>query len=397
MQQSSHATYLIYILTILLAVSPSIALGDGNRNLLLIAAMGISPILFFIYPIFIPKIDIPLIILCLMMIFFPWIRHSESMRWSTVLYTCMFALYLMAYVRVLYSSTFSKNDMLKLLKGLLIAYSAVLLIQQFCVLTGLPIFNLSNYDPGEPWKLNSLMSEPSHSARIIPILMYFYISLTNNNDLKSSVQEHKLPWIAFLWTTLTMGSATAFLFIFIVLFKFVNIQHIISLFILVFVIGIGVLFLQENKSAKRLIQFTEAVISLDEKKMIKADHSASTRVVPSLMAMKYLNLDSLDSWTGHGVDYDASLPKMHGVAKGSAGAFYIWINFGFLVAALLWAFTFSVCYIPGNYVTIAIWILTCVIVGGTNTQLLWLVLALTTSYKYVVKDKTDEDYTYSTR
>lgn len=376
---------IIYLFIILFAVSPAFALGDDNRNLLLISVMTITPIILFFYPVLMPKIDIPLIALCSMMLFFPWLLHPETIRWSTILYTCMFALYFMSFVRVLYYSDFSAEDLKKLLKWLLYAYFIVLLIQQFCVLTDLPIFNLSNYNPNHPWKLNSLMSEPSHAARIIPIIMYFYINLTEENNIKDSIRENKLVWISFLWPILTMGSATAFLFVFIVLLKFVDIRQVFSVLFITVTLGVSILLLSENKTANRMINFSKAVITLDEKKMIETDHSASSRVVPSFMALKYLSLDSKDGWFGHGVDYDTRLPKIPGLPKGSAGAFYIWINFGFLVAILTWIFTLRICYIPDKKVTVFIWFLTCFIVGGLNTQIMWFVLLLATTYKYVMK------------
>lgn len=171
-----------------MAIAPAFALGDDNRNLLLIGAMGVSPYFFFRYPIIIPKVDFYLGSICLFMVIFPLLFHPETMRWSTVLYSCMFCVYFMAFARVLYSNGYDFSDFSKLLKGLIYAYCIVLIIQQFCVLTNLPIFNLSNYDIREPWKLNSLMSEPSHSARIIPVLMYLYVTvqfnLKNNYSLK---------------------------------------------------------------------------------------------------------------------------------------------------------------------------------------------------------------------
>ena len=81
---------IINIMIILVAVSPAFALGEGNRNMLLIGAMCLSPYFFIRFPIIIPKVDIPLTILCLMMTAFPLIFHPETMRWSTVLYSCLF-------------------------------------------------------------------------------------------------------------------------------------------------------------------------------------------------------------------------------------------------------------------------------------------------------------------
>ena len=77
--------------TTLLFISPAFALGDGARNLLLIIAMGISPILFLFYPIIKIKTDLPLIIFILMSIFFPLLNHPESMRMeycSVWMYVC---------------------------------------------------------------------------------------------------------------------------------------------------------------------------------------------------------------------------------------------------------------------------------------------------------------------
>ena len=173
-----HNTLVDFII-ITLSVSPAFALADDNKNLLLILAMAILiPFIFINNPTRISKIDFTLISLCLCMIIFPLLGHPETMRWSTVLYSCIFCLYFMAFTRVLSDSTYSNNDLLRILKLLIYAYCMVLIIQQFCVLTGLPIFNLSNYSIKEPWKLNSLMSEPSHSARIIPVLMYLFVCLS---------------------------------------------------------------------------------------------------------------------------------------------------------------------------------------------------------------------------
>ena len=64
----------------------------------------------------------------------------------------------------------------------------------------MPIFNLSNYDLNEPWKLNSLSAEPSHSARIMALLMYCYITIkelvTNiKYNFKFDLKKDKWIWI----------------------------------------------------------------------------------------------------------------------------------------------------------------------------------------------------------
>ena len=59
----------IKILIILISISPAFALGEGNRNLLLIMAMGLSPLLLLRRLTLIPKIDVPIISLCFCLIY----------------------------------------------------------------------------------------------------------------------------------------------------------------------------------------------------------------------------------------------------------------------------------------------------------------------------------------
>lgn len=379
---------IVYLFIILLAISPAFALGEGNRNLLLIGAMLISPLILLRYPIVIPKIDIPLVGLCLMMAFFPLILHPETMRWSTVLYSYLFCFFFMAFVRVFYHSRFTSVDFLRLLKGLIYAYCIVLIIQQICVLTGLPIFNVSNYDPSDPWKLNSLMSEPSHSARIVPIMMYIYLQeretvLRRSYYIKTDFGADKLVWFAFLWTIFTMGSATGFLFLILVLSKILKIRKFSSVLIIM-IVGLGLtLVLSENAAFMRTITFTKAFLTFDETEMMAADHSAACRVVPSFIAVKQIDLSTLDGWFGYGVDAEKNLPMMPGVPVAGAGILYLWYNYGFFVALLYWIFTFLICYKRNHLSSILIWFLSVFIVGGINNQIVWLVLILCYTQKHI--------------
>jgi len=365
-------------------------LGEGNRNLLLIGAMELSPIFFLLKPVFIPKVDLPLISLCLFLILLPLSLHPETMRWSTVLYSCLFCSYFMVFVRVLKTSTYSDENFLTLLKGLLYAYCIVLIIQQFCVLVNLPIFNVSNYTPLNPWKLNSLMSEPSHSARIIPILMYFFL-LTKERIIgkkyvfKEQFAKDKKVWFAFLWPVLTMGSATAFIFLLIILLKlFSNLTYTKGLFMAAIVLAVVLAFGQENKNVKRSIDFTTAVVTLDEKNVIEADGSGAHRIVSTLRGAKFIGLTKVDDLFGYGVDADMKLvPNFQSVVlPGSAGAFHLWVNFGLFVAILWWGFSFRLIYQPkAKCVSIFIWFITIFIMGGLNNQIIWMVLAISYGYK----------------
>ena len=380
----------INLMITILSVSPAFALGEGNRNLFLIGAMSLSPFFFIRYPVIIPHIDIPLTLLGTMMIGFPFALHADTLRWSTVLYSCMFFMYFMAFARVISLNKYSICDFVKLVKGLIYAYCIVLIIQQFCVLFGLPIFNVSNYTPMDPWKLNSLMSEPSHSARIIPILMFFFILLREKEIgakylFKERFQEDRLVWISFLWATLTMGSATAYIFsLIIVLFIFPSLKQAKT--IIVMLVGAIAVIVMAGKSQNfvRAYKFGMAVLTLDEHKVIKADGSGAHRIVQSFRGAKAVGLHEVDDWFGHGVDADGLLiPNWQSRdLSGGAGLFCLWVNHVFLVCALWWCFSFWIVFLKETpFISIYIWILSVFIMGGLNNQIIWMVLALSFCYK----------------
>ena len=199
----------------ILMTSLAFALGEDRRNYILIVAMGLSPLILVLTP-SITRNDVKIYFIILLSIFCPLLNHPETMRWSTVLYGCMFYLYFIALCHLLAFSNTSQSDIMKVLKCLLFAYAIVLVIQQLCVLLGLPIFNVSNYNIKEPWKLNSLMSEPEHSGRMVSLLMYSYLTVKSIKSGKESFAEswksEKLLWFAFLWCVLTSLSAGAYLF-----------------------------------------------------------------------------------------------------------------------------------------------------------------------------------------
>ena len=166
MLKNKKKSFFLIIILVSMAISHAFALGEGNRNLFLIGVMSISQIIILRFFEF-DKLDFLLLLFFTTIAIFPSLSHPETMRWSTVFYSIMFGLTFIAYKQLLRQKHFSILNYFKILKLLIYAYFIVLLIQQFCVLTGLPIFNLSNYDVTQPWKLNSLAAEPSHSARIV--------------------------------------------------------------------------------------------------------------------------------------------------------------------------------------------------------------------------------------
>jgi hypothetical protein len=380
--------YLLILILTALAVSPAFALGEGNRNLLLIGVMGLSPIIILYFGRF-DRINPWLAFFMVSIIIFPLIYQPQSMRWSTVLYAIMFCLTFIAYKELLYHSKFTVIHYYKLLKYLIYAYFIVLLIQQFCVLTGLPIFNLSNYNPITPWKLNSLSAEPSHTARVVALLLYSYITikellLDRSYNFRLDFKKDKWVWIAFFWTMVTMGSGTAFLFIVVVLLKFIRFKNLIPIFILAGGIIIALNFI-EFPAAERTYKTVMATLTLNEATIIEADHSASIRILPVIILSQMVTLNSFDGWFGHGVDYVSTFLSDYipGVPEGISGGGFlqIWMEYGFISMLLFFIFSFFNSYKKGGFFSIFFWFML-VFLYGVNNQIVWLCLILLYTNKY---------------
>ena len=372
------AYWLLLLIVIALATSPAFALGQANKNLLLIGVMSISPMLIIFFNNF-QKSDIWIIILVVLVLIIPNINHPTTMRWSTVLYMCMFCFTFMAYTRLLSKSKLAPLDFMKILRVLIIAYAVVLIIQQICVLFGLPIFNVSGYSISNPWKLNALSSEPSHTSRIVAFLMYCYIIvkelvLKRPYSLKKDAANDKWLWISFFCTMTTIGASTSFLFLPLVLLKFIRLKDLLPLvFLITTIFGISIFF--GVTAFERAYNVFIAVLSLNPEIITNADHSASIRIVPILVLIPLLNITTLDGLFGHGIDYVGSILYLMvpGIEKGmpGGGLMQLWLDYGFIIFLV---FTFGSIYFTfskRNKLSIIFWFFL-VLMYGVNNQILWL-------------------------
>ena len=367
----------------ILMTSLAFALGEDRRNYILIAVMGISPLIIVLTPL-ITRNDAYIYFIIMLSIFCPLLNHPATMRWSTVLYGCMFYIYLIALCHLFMFSNTSQSDIMKLLKCLLFAYAIVLIIQQLCVLLGLPIFNVSNYNIKEPWKLNSLMSEPEHSGRMVGLLMYSYLTIksikSGDESLVESWKSEKLLWCAFIWCMLTSLSAGAYLFLFIVLTRFMTSKNFLQMAFSLSAVFLAANFFIESVALERFIKFSSAALTFDIYKMCQADLSAALRIVPSILCIQQIDLSTVDGWFGHGVDYVSTFMSKYirGVEIGytGGGLFLTAVEYGFLVFVVLAIVTFKLCYDKNNKIpTILFWVFSVLFVG-VNSQITWATITM---------------------
>lgn len=384
LKRRSLFKWLFYIIIVSLSTSLSLFTDQvDNRNYFLIGCMSMGPVIVFLSGRILPKIDIPILSIIALTITIQYFVYSGSSRLSSSLFGFMFMIYFLAAVRCFMAARLSPVKLQNLLKYLIYAYCLLLLIQQFCVITGLPIPNeIAEYK--NEWKLNSLSAEPSHTARYLGILMYSFLVITDIRwghriSLLQSFRKYRYVWLSFLWVMLTITSATAIIILFLILSKYLKPRNLVfacGAVALIFMVGVT----SDFKPLKRSTTFIQAVATADTDKMIEADHSASIRVVPTILCAKRINPGSIKGWIGEGAGSTSKWMsyKMAGVEKGWSGGGIVnyVLEYGLIVGLLFISFSFWCCFDNRNKLcTIGLWTM-CVLFIGVNTQIGWLCILM---------------------
>lgn len=380
---------IIYLVLFSIAIYPAPLLNeDTGMSYLLIVAMFFSACSIINKQQFF-KTELILYLFLIFLWGFPLLSNSSSFRLSTIMFTTLYVVSYIAYMKCLSRGAFSLEKYIVFLRAVIIAYFCMLVIQQICVLFDLPVLNANNYSSYNAWKLNALSAEPSHSARIIGVLMYSHLIMTELvNEKKFTLIDYfmkdKLLIISFLWLSLTMGSSTAFLMLALLILRFFHLKDIWLMGLLVGLGGVLVSGL-DMQAFDRFVNFATAVMSLDKEQMILADHSASVRVVPFIIAADKLDLLSLSGLIGNGVDFTKSFMSIEfpGVKDGftGGGLLSFALEFGWPLCLTFLYITFKQMVIYKELLTFVFWFVL-VVISGINAPLLWFSLFFLSTNKY---------------
>lgn len=379
----------IHVIILSMAITPAFLLGGGDRNLFLIIIMMTMPILFIRKLGKINKEDILLIVFAFSILLIPILNQPDFVRFSTIFYSFMFIITFLTYKQYLLNNELPIELYKKIIIQILYAYFIVLVIQQFCVYLGLPIFNVNNYTSLEPWKLNSLSAEPSHTARIVALLFYSYIVIKEILSKKKysiieNFKEDKFIIICFLWVILTSNSGTAYLFFLIILLKLLDIKNSI-LMIFFIIITLSILFKYEVTSFIRVIDVINATLTFNPQDIINADHSASIRIVPTLIILDKIDLSTLNGWFGNGIDYSSSFlyKLIPGVKEGftAGGMIVLLFEYGFTSFIILVVYTLLTVCDKRDILTYLFWFFL-LFNYNLNSQIFWLCMILLYTNKY---------------
>lgn len=289
--------------------SKAFYLNIEEKPILAIALMAMSPFLFIF--------KAPIVSKAVWWGMFYWgicyfsALFNGDMRFSTLGYMGMFVITFVVFYNLIHQNVFTPNYLMKLLRGLIIAYGVVLILQQIAVLIGirsLSLINLHEFQWLSITKLPSLSYEPSHSARILTVAMLGYlrcIEIENHGNRPSIIQlfskDHRTTMFFFLWSMLTMGSGTAFIGLGLLGLYFIRWNttaiYVLPLLVTVFYIGQQM----ELKNLERAKKISIAMIEGGEVKSIqKADGNASTRILPMVNTITKTDLTSMKDWFGKG-------------------------------------------------------------------------------------------------
>lgn len=390
------ATFLAVSGLVLLCINPGLTQGEDNKNLLLCVVMCLSPGILMLREarVIIPRIDLPLGMVCALVIAFPVIFHPESVRWITMLFTCACCVYFMMFTRVVRIASLSPRSLSMTVKGIVYAFTVVLLIQQLCVLTGLPTFMPAMVYPEHPWKLNSLTAEPSHTSVTLCMAMFTFTqtcrTVRPDETLWDNMRHNPALWICWAWVIFSTENASAFILSPLVITPYITRRNI-YIWGTIFLISGGVIFFTPVKhihQLERIIVTAEALTTFDEQAMIEADESAAARIVPTFRGEKALaDSPCMEIIIGHGTDADQRdlAPRpCDKKGRGFAGIFCMNYNYGLLCAVAFWSAIGAVTLTRRRWTTALTFLFAIQMSADFNMQLVWMIMAFALIYKYNV-------------
>ena len=187
---------------------------------------------------------------------------------------------------------------------------------------------------------------------------------------------------------LTMFSAGAYLFLVLVILKFLNRRKLVPLVcILISLVYIATLL--EIQPFMRTYNLVVSIFSFDINEIYRTDQSGALRFIPSMICIERIDLSTVDGWFGHGIDYVQSFIYQYlpGVNKGyvGGGAFQYALDYGFLNFCIYSCFSFYACFNKEHKIVSVLFWAFSVLLNGINTQLAWSTIILLFCNKEIVR------------
>lgn len=367
--------------------------GDG-RNTLLIVAMFLSLLILLIHEFRFRLLMMDMYVGSLIFLMFVCAySHSASWRSSTFFYSCMYFFTFLLFYRIIHTGGIKIHQFLRVNKYLIYAYAVFVVIQQICLIVGIEPVNFTQTKimfEDTAFRINALSPEPSHVARFMLIFMVSFLSLRSielkrKYDFFLNVKNDKYVWIAYLWSMLTIGSATAMLYVGLAMLPLLSKKNIVYL-VIIACLGIYIVLSIDSRSLDRAINIIPATLSMDINTLFMVDDSAAWRIAPYIIMFKFMNPYSLSFFIGNGIDYQRSLCDKWIIgfcdAAPSGGYLTMIMDYGFLCFAILIFIIFKACYSKTD--RFMFWVLMIFVLPfvALNMQIFWCIMMFLTANKY---------------
>ena len=231
----------------------------------------------------------------------------DNPRLETLGYCAMFVMTYVTFYNLVYAGSFKKEYFHKLLRYFLWTYIIVIVLQQaisVALRTEVPFLNFY-YVPLELLKVPGLTQEPSSSSRIMGAMFLAFLQTSEfieNKPITPVYLWKNYRWLTlgFLYAMISMYSGTAMVVLAILavyFFRGKQLFYVVPLCLLAWILIPQV----KYNPLTRVVNTTDAALTLVSEEVIIADHSASFRVVPILNVLK-ADYSDAKTWLGYGTD-----------------------------------------------------------------------------------------------
>ena len=360
-----------------MSTSISAFLSPGHMNYLVVGLLVYLFVDFIFHPMKMNSSDAWLFILLIMM-FLTSYRHINTFKLSSILYTTLYFVGFIRFGQFLSLSTLTIEKVSKFLVFILYLYFYVLVIQQFCLLTGLPVINYTfGYAAEQQLRTNSLATEPSMAGIIVFMLMYFYIRCIEIGagvkcTVKMLYRTNKSLLFMFLYAMITMGSTTALFMLILLFIKLVSFRSGLKMIPLAILVVLTIRFVSPI-SFERFEKNIVAISTLDPVIINETDHSGAFRIIPPLVYCKEIDFFSVDNFFGFCRDYDKILFRKYlwdgsDVDINYGGIFPSFILYYGLVSFIVLLFIYKKKCIDKIFSIDTLIFIQMAVLGGLNTQ-----------------------------
>ena len=234
---------------------------------------------------------------------------SPIVAWDRIGYRSMYVFMFILVYCIMYEGCIKLSMIKRLLVVLMVAYGVIFLIQHALYLVGIrtQIFFLNYYASvtmNGVFKPNGLSCEPSHAARIITVIYWGILKLSEIElgkkiNIKYAFKEMPYCSSLFFISMIAMGSATGMIGILLILLYFFSKNFVV--FFIGFVFFILMMNMEiENMQIRRIQNVFNSFFSDDVSETLKkSEGSGAVRIMPFINTFS-MDFFSVSTWIGQG-------------------------------------------------------------------------------------------------